>query len=138
MEQLDRRIVKFIGSHHVLTLATSREDGAPYCCNAFYGYDGERNSFVFASNADTQHAEHMSQRSRVAASIVLESRVVGRLKGLQITGRIVEGDDDDRRCYLAAFPFAAVTPLTLWRLEPDFMKYTDNTLGFGKKLIWQK
>lgn len=137
--ELDRRVVKFVQAHHVLTLATSDDDGSPYCSNAFYGYDVERNVFIFASNLDSAHSEHLRLRSDVAASIVLESRVVGRLQGLQISGRVARSDsEEDRSCYIAAFPFAALTPLTLWRLEPHFMKYTDNTLGFGKKLVWQK
>ena len=39
---VDTRIVRFLKKHHVLTLATSSE-GAPYCSNAFYCYDAERN-----------------------------------------------------------------------------------------------
>ena len=26
----------------------------------------------------------------------------------------------------------------IFKAEPDFMKLTDNTLGFGKKLIWNR
>ena len=33
--------------------------------------------------------------------------------------------------------FAALAELTLWALVPDYLKFTDNTLGFGKKLIWK-
>ncbi|MFR9620275.1 MAG: pyridoxamine 5'-phosphate oxidase family protein [Rikenellaceae bacterium] len=136
-ENLDPRVVKFIRRHHVLTLATSDVDGAPYCCNAFYSYDVERNVFVFASNHDTRHVAHMTRNCEVAASVVLESRVVGRLQGLQIVGRVVEASQADRESYIAAFPYAALSSLTLWRIELQFMKYTDNTLGFGTKLVWQ-
>ena len=35
------------------------------------------------------------------------------------------------------FPIARLMPnLHLWTLRPDFIKMTDNRLGFGKKLIW--
>ncbi len=137
---LDRRIIKFVQRHHVLTLATVDSEGKPYCSNAFYGYDEERNAFVFASNMETKHVQQMIQRHSVAASILLESKIVGKLQGLQISGDVFEGDEQDRKCYIAAFPFAALapTPLTLWRLEPHFLKYTDNKLGFGTKLIWNK
>jgi uncharacterized protein YhbP (UPF0306 family) len=27
--------------------------------------------------------------------------------------------------------------LEIWMVAPTMMKLTDNTLGFGKKLIWQ-
>jgi uncharacterized protein YhbP (UPF0306 family) len=40
--------------------------------------------------------------------------------------------------YIKRFPYAAVAPLNIWVIEPDFMKLTDNTLGFGKKLIWNR
>ncbi len=135
---MDKKIVKFIGRHHVMTLATQAEDGAPYCSNAFYSFDEQRGALVFASSSDTLHAQQMVQRPRVAASIVLESKVVGKLQGAQILGEVHVADDADRGSYISAFPYAAVAPLTLWRLEMDFIKLTDNTLGFGKKLIWNR
>ncbi len=135
---MESKIIKFIGRHHVLTLATVGEDGAPYCSNAFYGFDADREVFVFSSNVDTLHGEHMTQNPNVAASIVLETKVVGKLQGLQITGKVYLGDEEDKKTYIAAFPFAAAVPLTIWRLEPHFIKLTDNTLGFGKKLIWKR
>lgn len=93
---------------------------------------------VFSSNPDTAHGAHMVADQRVAASIVLETKIVGKLQGLQISGRAVVGDDRDRESYISAFPFAAVAPLSLWRIEIDFVKLTDNRLGFGKKLIWRR
>lgn len=134
---VDERIVKFISKHHVLTLATVAEHGAPYCANCFYAYDRERNLFVFTSGGDTRHGMQMTADSRVAASIVLETRIVGRVQGLQICGRAERADAAAARRYIARFPYAAVADLTLWALAPAYMKYTDNTLGFGKKLIWQ-
>ncbi len=134
----EKKITKFIGRHHVMTLATTTKDGAPYCSNAFYSFDAERGVLVFASNHETKHVDMMIQNPNVAASIVLESRVVGKLQGVQITGVVREANDIDRTCYIAAFPYAAVAPLTLWQLEIEYIKLTDNTLGFGKKLIWQR
>ncbi len=135
---IDKKIVKFIGRHHVLTLSTVGADGAPYCCNAFYSFDEGREALIFASNDDTLHVEHMLSCPMVAASIVLETKVVGKLQGLQITGRVSRGDEADRTSYIAAFPYAAVMPLSLWRLDMEFVKLTDNRLGFGKKLIWRR
>ena len=136
---LDERIVKFIKRHHVLTLATLSAEGEPYCANAFYAYDTERNRLIFTSDDSTHHAQDMVANNRVAASIVLETRVVGKVQGLQICGNALRGDDTDRKVYIRRFPYAAaIGELHLWSLEPDFMKYTDNTLGFGKKLIWKR
>ena len=119
---IDKRISKFIGRHHVMTLATLSEDGSPYCANCFYAYDAERNLLIFTSDISTRHASRFDTHTRVAASIVLETRI----------------DAAAKRRYIARFPYAAAAPLTLWAIEIDYMKFTDNTLGFGKKLIWQK
>ncbi len=130
--------MKFIGKHHLLTLATVGVDGMPYCSNAFFAFDEERLALIFSSNPETLHGEQMATNPHVAASIALETKVVGKLQGLQITGEAKEGDSKDKLTYIKAFPFAAAIPLSLWRLEMNFVKFTDNTLGFGKKLIWQR
>ena len=135
---IDKRISKFIGRHHVMTLATLSEDGSPYCANCFYAYDAERNLLIFTSDISTRHASCFDSYTRVAASIVLETRIVGRVEGLQLCGSVSRADAAARRRYIARFPYAAAAPLTLWAIEIDYMKFTDNTLGFGKKLIWQK
>lgn len=135
--EVDEPIVKFLKRHHVLTLATVGGGGVPYVANCFYAYDAKRNLFIFTSDVATRHGREMSERREVALSVALETRVVGRVQGLQVTGRVAEGDAEAMKCYIKRFPYAVVAPLTLWMVSPAMMKFTDNTLGFGKKLIWQ-
>ena len=134
---MDERFIKFIKKHHVLTLATVNSEGVPYVANCFYAFDTKRNLFVFTSDLATRHGAEMAANSSVALSIVLETRIVGRVQGLQVTGRALRGDDEARKCYIKRFPYAAAADLELWMVEPTMMKLTDNTLGFGKKLVWQ-
>ena len=134
---MDERFIKFIKKHHVLTLATVNSEGMPYVANCFYAFDTKRNLFVFTSDLATRHGAEMAANSSVALSIVLETRIVGRVQGLQATGRALRGDDEARKCYIKRFPYAAAADLELWMVEPAMMKLTDNTLGFGKKLVWQ-
>ena len=134
-EAINERFVRFLRRHHVLTLATVAE-GVPYCSNAFYCYDKERNLLVFTSDPATRHAQEMERNPRIAASVVLETKIVGRVQGLQLCGTAARADETARRAYLKRFPYAALAELTLWAIRPDYMKLTDNTLGFGKKLIW--
>ena len=133
---IDKRIIDFIKRHHVLTLATTSCDGEPYCAACFYAYDKERNHLIFTSDDATRHAQEMSQNSKVAIGITLETRVVGKVQGAQICGIAERGDDKDKAHYIKRFPYAAVAPLNIWSVTPTFIKLTDNTLGFGKKLIW--
>lgn len=135
---VDKKIEKFIGRHHVLTLATATTDGIPYCCNCFFAYDTESAAFIFTSDPATNHGKMMCENSNVAASIVLETRTVGKIQGLQITGKVKQAIEGDKALYIKSFPYAIVADLHLWRLEADLLKLTDNTLGFGKKLIWQR
>lgn len=134
---MDERFIKFIKKHHVLTLATVNSEGMPYVANCFYAFDAKRNLFVFTSDLATRHGAEMAANSSVALSIVLETRIVGRVQGLQVMGEAKRGDDEARKCYIKRFPYAAAADLELWMVEPTLMKLTDNTLGFGKKLVWQ-
>jgi uncharacterized protein YhbP (UPF0306 family) len=134
---MDEKIVKFIKKHHVLTLATVNSEGAPYVANCFYAYDAKRNKLIFTSDTSTRHGAEMAAEPRVAISIVLETRVVGRVQGIQIEGIAERGDSEAHKSYIKRFPYAAAAPLELWMVSPTMMKLTDNTLGFGKKLIWR-
>ncbi|MDR2890887.1 MAG: pyridoxamine 5'-phosphate oxidase family protein [Alistipes sp.] len=159
------KIAAFIRKHHVMTLATVGSDGQPWCAHAFYAWmaEGKRadgkvraedsdgkvrtgaeqgGCLVFMNNPATRHGTEMLERTHVAAAIALETRVVGRLQGLQIEGevRMATGAELEaaRRTYLRRFPYATVMEQPLWILVPTLMKLTDNTLGFGKKLVWTK
>jgi len=135
---MDERVIKFIRRHHVLTLSTVSEAGEPWAAHVFYAWDAGRERFVFMSDDATAHSAHMDACREVAVSIALETRMVGRLQGCQIRGRAVRGDDAARRAYIKRFPFAAAADTPVWTVEPDYAKFTDNTLGFGKKIIWQR
>lgn len=130
-------ILRFITKHHVLTLATTDARGV-WCSNCFYAFDKVRGCLIFTSGPETRHAQQMEASPEVAASIVLETRIVGRVQGLQLCGHVEKGGEEARKCYLKRFPYAAVSDLHLWELHPATLKLTDNTLGFGKKLLWNR
>ena len=131
------KIAAFVQQHHVMTLATVR-DGTPYATPLFYAYDAERNCFIFASSEETEHTSQMLANPSVAAGIYLETDTVGKIQGLQCTGEVSAADETDTKCYFGRFPYARPMRPMLWRLDPVWMKLTDNRLGFGKKLVWEK
>lgn len=97
---IDKKITSFVKKHHVLTLATVDGEGMPYVANCFYAYDSQRNLFIFTSDTTTRHGEHMVAKPNVALSIPLETRVVGRVQGIQICGIAERGDEEARLCYI--------------------------------------
>ena len=141
MNPPDERILRFIDEHHVLTLAVSNHN-VPLCASCFYVYLRERNLFVFTSDPDTRHIRDVIQSDnyQVAGTIALETKITGKIRGIQFSGpvRKLKGDElkSAKKAYLSMFPIARLTKLCLWGVEPAFIKMTDNRLGFGKKLIW--
>ena len=137
----EKRIVDFIKEHHVLTLATVIENN-PWCSNCFYTYLDTENCFVFTSDDDTKHAQDALVNINVAGSVVLETNVVGKIQGIQFRGIMVRPDvhlhKKAKKAYLKRFPYAALMKTSLWVLHLTYIKMTDNRLGFGKKLIWEK
>ena len=138
----DKRITDFIKNHHVFTLATSNKV-IPYCANCFYAYDEENNRFICLSDYETKHIKDLEITNKVALSIVLETEQVGKIQGLQINARMRTPANEKekktaKKLYLKRFPYAIISNTQIWIIEPYFMKYTNNKLGFGKKLIWGK
>ena len=141
MDNIDKRIIEFINKHHVLTLATSRNN-IPYCANCFYVYHEDKNMLVFTTDHTTKHAQDAIEQNVVAGSIVLETNLVGKIQGVQFQGQMFEPKEEllkqVKTKYLKRFPVAMLMKTNLWVVEISFLKFTDNRLGFGKKLIWGK
>jgi len=183
---MDKRISRFLRKHHVLTLSTSSNEGS-WTAHVFYAYMPDHNALVFTTDPGTQHGREMLENPMVSGGIVLETKVVGKIRGVQLTGktrrsersedpdlsglRDEETDEGERRkeegesihpslishhsslitssasrithhasriAYLKRFPYAIAAKLDLWVLELDFVKMTDNRLGFGTKLEWRR
>ncbi len=141
MNKPDKKIINFIQKHHVLTLATS-VNNMPWCANCFYVYSEEDNVFIFTSDHNTKHIKDVKENNTVAGSVVLETSAVGKIQGIQFTGKMYVPKNDllkkANKLYLKKYPFAKLMNTQLWTLSPDFIKLTDNRLGFGKKLTWNK
>ncbi len=141
METLDKLVIEFIKKHHVLTLATA-VDNQPYCANCFYAYIEKENKLVFTSDAHTKHIQDVKKNSYVGGSIVLETSIIGKIQGIQFNGIMEEPSGEQlevaNKVYLNRFPFARLMETKLCTIDLTFIKMTDNRLGFGKKIIWQK
>lgn len=131
------KISAFIGRHHLLSLATSGE--RLWCCSMFYAFDPEAIAFVVASDEATEHMRNVAHDDTVAGTVALETKQVGKIQGIQFAGRMGKAADErSQDLYYRKFPYARVMNPTLWRIVLDEVKMTDNTLGFGKKLMWRR
>lgn len=138
---IDPSIIKFFRKHHVLTIATSVK-GESWCANCFYVYMEEENALVFTTGSDTRHGKEFVMNPVVAGSVVLETTIIGKIRGIQFQGSVSEPEGEvlskAKWAYLKRFPPAALMDTHLWMVSLTHIKMTDNRLGFGKKLIWKK
>lgn len=132
------KINSFIEAHHVMSLATAKELDLTVC-SLFYAYSKEERSFVVASSDETRHIKNIKQNKIVAGNILLETKSIGKIQGLQFRGEFVLLEDKHlRELYFKEFPFALAMQPKLWKIRVNYFKLTDNRFGFGNKLIWKK
>ena len=130
------KIVSFLDEHHVMSLATCGDEELSVC-NLFYAFDEDTLSFVVASSDDTLHVQNIMQNSKVAGSVVLETKTVGKIQGLQFRGEFKALENARlKKLYFKTFPYAIAMMPKLWEIKVDYFKLTDNRLGFGKKIIY--
>lgn len=138
---MDKKIVKYISGNKVLTLATSVED-KPHCANCFYVFDEVNKILIFLSDDATQHIKEALENNNLAGTINTEVTTVAKIQGIQFTGEFINPSKEQQKdfysIYYKKFPFAKTKPSPIWGIELNWIKMTDNTLGFGKKLIWTK
>lgn len=138
MSPVSEKIALFLEKHHVMSLATTYADELSVC-SLFYAYDKERASFVVASSDETTHIHHISQNANIAGNILLETKTIGKIQGVQFRGVFTALKDENlEKLYFRTFPHAMLMQPKLWQIDVDYFKMTDNTLGFGKKIIWQR
>ncbi len=140
MSPVPERITKFIKKHHLLSLATIGDDGL-WCFSCFYKYIPEENIFIITSDYNTRHIHNIINKSnQVAGTIALETKIIGKIRGIQFTGEINKLNGEKlakaKAAYSKRFPVSKLLEATYWSITPAMFKMTDNRLGFGKKLYW--
>ncbi len=134
-------IGRWLSKQHVVTWCVSREDEL-WCANAFYVYDPDTVAFYLLSEEHTRHGQMTGQRAKVAGTVNGQPKTVALIRGVQFKGEIrrLSGDEEARirQRYVKRFPVARMLSAPVWEIRPDEIKFTDNTLGFGKKLHWRR
>ncbi|BCA38018.1 YhbP family protein [Kluyvera ascorbata] len=132
-------ISRWLAKQHVVSWCVAKE-GELWCANAFYVYDPQRVAFYLLSEETTRHGQMTGQRAPVAGTINGQPKTVALIRGVQFKGeiRLLSGEEaeEKRALYVKRFPVARMLSAPVWELRLDELKFTDNTLGFGKKLHW--
>ena len=132
-------INRWLAKQHVVSWCVANE-GEMWCASAFYVYDPQRVAFYLLSEETTRHGKMTGRQAPVAGTVNGQPKTVALIRGVQFKGEIrrLDGEESDarRKLYTRRFPVAAALKAPVWEIRLDELKFTDNTLGFGKKLHW--
>ncbi len=137
---LNNKIIVFFNKQHLLSLATY-DAGQVYSASCFFSYYEKDNFLIFSSDKNSRHIKEAMKITSIAGTIALDTKRIGIIKGIQFIAKIEEAKNEllkiAKSSYLSKFPYARFHLQELWILRLKYIKYTDNKLGFGKKIIWQ-
>lgn len=139
---LKKTIVDYLREHHVVTLATTGDEG-PWASAVFYVADGV--DLIFLSAPHTRHARNFDRG--VAGAIQDNLDDWESLKGIQLEGhcRLLESEDRTAAIslYSQRFPVtgpdapaeiaAALDKVNFYRLESKRIWFIDNARGLGHR-----
>lgn len=132
-------ISRWLAKQHVVTWCVASR-GEMWCANAFYIYDPQKVAFYLLSDDSTRHSQMTGLQANVAGTVNGQPKTVALIRGLQFTGEIRRLDEAEsaqpRAQYNRRFPVARLLSAPMWEIRLTELKFTDNTLGFGKKLHW--
>ena len=78
----------------------------------------------------------------MAGTILPDKLNVLQVKGVQFEGVILPQDHPASKSasthYYKKHPMAIAMPGDIWTIQVNSIKFTDNSLGFGKKLTWSR
>lgn len=138
---MEAAISSFINSQTNLTFCTCIGE-IPYCANCFYAWNEKLNALIFKSGDDTRHIQEALKNKNIAGTILPDKLETGKIKGIQFSGMFSEPAGEAlticKETYYKKYPFARVFAGEIWMIQLDKIKMTDNTLGFGKKLLWER
>ncbi|MDP3437228.1 MAG: hypothetical protein Q8S04_08290 [Bacteroidales bacterium] len=139
----DKRVIEFIEEHHLVTL-TAGDGTDMWSWHAFYHFSPKEMLFVITSEDKTRHIQIFRRGASniVSGAIGLETETIGLIRGVQFRATMEQCEgpflNNYRLSYLKRFPYAILKGGDLWLIKICELKFTDNRLGFGKKIIWKR
>ena len=135
---MDERIVKFLKKMHLASVCVIDDEGQPYAFSAFYAFDEVNFSFLLASSGDSSHIKFLKNSKLVAGTVALDTKIVGKIEGIQFQGVMREAKENEVEIYFERFFYAKAMDPKILSISLEKLKFTSNVLGFGKKIKWEK
>lgn len=141
MNTIQDNIKSFLHANKIATVCFVDDNNKPYCINCFYVFDEEHNILIFKSSAGSTHQGLIKPAAFISGTILPDSVDALNIKGIQFIGKLVDPKEIDTlklsSKYMKKYPMSIAIVGYTWATKLDFLKFTDNTLGFGTKTVWK-
>ena len=139
---MNKTIIQFIKEQTCAGICCIDKAGKPYCFSCYYAFNAEKGLLYFKSSRESHHAALLLNNPAVAGTILPDKLSALVVKGLQFEGILLDGADPMAKnasvFYHKTKPMALAVPGEVWTVQIDSIKMTDSTLGFGKKIKWER
>jgi uncharacterized protein YhbP (UPF0306 family) len=139
---MNDKITEFISRQTCGNLACVDEQGNAWCFSFFYAFDAEAGLLYYKSSTDTRHSIIIHTNPKVSGTILPDKLNFLAIKGIQFEGVVLQEDDpmaaNASSHYHKKHPVALAMAGQVWTIRLDHLKFTDNSLGIGKKLNWNR
>ncbi len=139
---MNETINRFLQQQICASICCADEQGRPYCFSCFYAFNPEEGLLYFKSSADAHHSALIKNNPVIAGTILPDKLNKLVVKGVQFEGVILDSKHSKTEKasgnYHKKHPLGLAVPGEVWTIEISHIKMTDSTLGFGKKIVWNR
>jgi len=135
-------IINFIKKQTCATICCVDVEGNPFTFSCFYAFNSDDGFLYYKSDGQTFHSLLIKQNPKVAGTILPDKLKTFVVQGIQFTGEVLtEPGDMSKRAaeyYYKKHPLALAMHGELWIVKLKYIKMTDSSQGFGKKINWER
>ena len=139
---MNESIARFLEKQTCASVCCVDEAGKPWCFSCYYAADVSAGVLYFKSSAGSHHVDILRLNPAVAGTVLPDKLSKLTVEGIQFEGQVLNSDDPLAEKalghYLRRHPMAVAVAGDIWTIRLDHIKFTDSTLGFGKKLVWKR
>lgn len=139
---MKEQIISFIKNQTSASICCLDDSGNPYCFSCFYYFNSDDFVLAYKSSKTSSHSVFLLKNPAVAGTILPDKLNKFLVKGIQFEGFLLEEQHivskRTARDYYRQNPLALAIPGEIWTISINNIKMTDSSLGFGKKMKWNR
>ena len=139
---MNEKITHFLQTQTCCSISCLDEEGNPYCFSCYFSFDAEAGTLSFKSSVDSYHASLLLKNPKVSGTVLPDKLNKLSIKGIQFRGICISADtilsQEASAKYHKRHPLALAIKGTVYTIQLNQIKMTDSSMGFGKKLYWEK